>query len=57
MDFITSGKTPPNPSELLLPQRFKALLDLAADYYDIVDRSPVLAVTAALLVSITAPPY
>jgi tyrosine-protein kinase Etk/Wzc len=52
MDFIAKGKTPPNPSELLLHPRFKALLDWAAENYDIVivDTPPVLAVTDAGIV-------
>ncbi|PKH03430.1 tyrosine-protein kinase [Psychromonas sp. MB-3u-54] len=52
MDFITRGKVPPNPSELLLHPRFKALLDWAAENYDIVivDTPPVLAVTDAGIV-------
>jgi len=47
MDFIDKGKIPPNPSELLLHPRFKALLEWAAENYDIVivDTPPVLAVT------------
>jgi len=47
LDFISRGKTPPNPSELLMHQRFKKLLDWASNNYDIVivDTPPVLAVT------------
>jgi tyrosine-protein kinase Etk/Wzc len=52
MDFIAKGKTPPNPSELLLHPRFKLLLDWASEHYDIVivDTPPVLAVTDAGIV-------
>jgi tyrosine-protein kinase Etk/Wzc len=47
IDFVARGKAPPNPSELLLHPRFKALLDWASANYDIVliDTPPVLAVT------------
>jgi tyrosine-protein kinase Etk/Wzc len=52
MDCIVKGKTAPNPSELLLHSRFKALLDWASKHYDIVivDTPPVLAVTDAGIV-------
>jgi tyrosine-protein kinase Etk/Wzc len=52
INFITRGKTPPNPSELLLHSRFKALLDWASENYDmvIVDTPPVLAVTDSSIV-------
>jgi tyrosine-protein kinase Etk/Wzc len=52
IDCILKGKTPPNPSELLLHPRFKTLLDWAAENYDIVivDTPPVLAVTDAGIV-------
>ncbi|MFQ2430593.1 polysaccharide biosynthesis tyrosine autokinase [Aeromonas caviae] len=52
LDFVCRGAVPPNPSELLMHPRFKALLDWAAEHYDfvIVDSSPILAVTDAAIV-------
>ncbi|QUM75964.1 polysaccharide biosynthesis tyrosine autokinase [Moritella sp. 24] len=52
VDFISRGKTLPNPSELLMHQRFKQLLDWASDNYDIViiDTPPLLAVTDSSIV-------
>lgn len=52
LDFVCSGAVPPNPSELLMHPRFKALLDWAAEHYDfvIVDSPPILAVTDAAIV-------
>lgn len=51
-DFIARGKTPPNPSELLMHSRFQQLLNWAAENYDIVlvDTPPVLAVTDAAVI-------
>ncbi|WP_241569959.1 polysaccharide biosynthesis tyrosine autokinase [Rosenbergiella collisarenosi] len=51
-DFIARGKTPPNPSELLMHNRFKQLLDWASENYDIVlvDTPPILAVTDAAVI-------
>ena len=47
MHIITRGKTPPNPSELLMHQRFTELVEWASQSYDlvIIDTPPVLAVT------------
>ncbi|WP_244060661.1 polysaccharide biosynthesis tyrosine autokinase [Aeromonas caviae] len=52
LDFVCRGAVPPNPSELLMHPRFKALLDWAAEHYDfvIVDSPPSLAVTDAAIV-------
>lgn len=52
LDFVCRGALPPNPSELLMHPRFKALLDWAAEHYDfvIVDTPPILAVTDAAIV-------
>jgi non-specific protein-tyrosine kinase len=49
--MLTSGPIPPNPSELLGSARMKLLLNLLGDRYDyvIVDSSPVLAVTDAVV--------
>lgn len=52
LDFVCRGTVPPNPSELLMHPRFKALLDWASEHYDfvIVDSPPILAVTDAAIV-------
>ncbi|MEZ9845380.1 polysaccharide biosynthesis tyrosine autokinase [Vibrio breoganii] len=52
LDFISKGKTPPNPSELLMHARFTELVEWASENYDIVliDTPPVLAVTDAAIV-------
>ncbi|MDN3715964.1 polysaccharide biosynthesis tyrosine autokinase [Vibrio breoganii] len=52
LDFIAKGKTPPNPSELLMHARFTELVKWASENYDIVliDTPPVLAVTDAAIV-------
>jgi ATPases involved in chromosome partitioning len=52
LDVLTRGQVPPNPSELLMHPRFKALLDWASEAYDIViiDTPPILAVTDAAIV-------
>ena len=52
LDFVCCGAVPPNPSELLMHPRFKALLDWAAEHYDfvIVDSPPILPVTDAAIV-------
>ena len=44
LDVVTSGRLPPNPSELLGGPRYKSLLTLAASRYDqiIVDSPPLL---------------
>lgn len=47
LDIITRGQVPPNPSELLMHQRFKQLVEWASEHYDfvIIDTPPILAVT------------
>jgi len=52
LDFIARGKAPPNPSELLMHERFKALMNSLSEDYDLilVDTPPVLAVTDAAIV-------
>ncbi|CAM3170425.1 polysaccharide biosynthesis tyrosine autokinase [Vibrio rarus] len=49
LDVMTKGKTPPNPSELLMHARFEDMLQWASENYDIVilDTPPILAVTDA----------
>ncbi|HEQ3496655.1 polysaccharide biosynthesis tyrosine autokinase [Raoultella ornithinolytica] len=51
-DFISRGKTPPNPAELLMHPRFKDLLDWVSSEYDIIliDTPPILAVTDAAII-------
>jgi tyrosine-protein kinase Etk/Wzc len=51
-DFISSGAIPPNPSELLLHERFSDLLANISKHYDhvIIDSPPVLAVTDAAII-------
>lgn len=50
--FISRGKVPPNPSELLMHPDFAALLQEIAPLYDlvIIDTPPVLAVTDAAVI-------
>ncbi len=52
LDFIVRGKAPPNPSELLMHERFKTLMASLSDEYDLilVDTPPILAVTDAAIV-------
>lgn len=52
LDFISTGATPPHPSELLLNRRFAEKLTELSDRYDIVilDTPPILAVTDAAIV-------
>ncbi|HYW76442.1 MAG TPA: CpsD/CapB family tyrosine-protein kinase, partial [Gammaproteobacteria bacterium] len=52
-DLLASGTIPPNPSELLMNERFGELLKEAAKDYDVVllDTPPVMAVTDATLIA------
>lgn len=52
LSFITRGKAPPNPAELLMGDRFTSLLYDLAGRFDliIIDTPPVLAVTDAAVV-------
>ncbi|RQS08872.1 polysaccharide biosynthesis tyrosine autokinase [Burkholderia sp. Bp8998] len=52
VDLLPKGSLPPNPAELLLNGRFKALLDEVSQRYDlvIVDTPPVLAVTDSTVI-------
>ena len=52
IDFIATGAIPPNPSELLLHDRFSALLEILTTKYDliIIDSPPILAVTDAAII-------
>ena len=51
-DFIATGSLPPNPSELLLHERFGTLLESLGKLYDhiIIDSPPILAVTDAAII-------
>jgi tyrosine-protein kinase Etk/Wzc len=53
LSFIGTGSRPPNPSELLMHQRFADLLTWGARTYDyvIVDAPPILAVTDAAVIA------
>jgi tyrosine-protein kinase Etk/Wzc len=52
IDFIPTGTIPPNPSELLLHERFTQLLARLVTQYDliIIDSPPILAVTDATII-------
>lgn len=52
LTFISRGQVPPNPSELLMHDRLKQLVDTLSDEYDLVlvDTPPILAVTDAAIV-------
>ncbi len=52
LDFISRGKVPPNPSELLMHENFSKLLTWASSHYDfiLVDTPPILAVTDAAII-------
>jgi len=51
-DFIPTGALPPNPSELLLHDRFGEFLESISPLYDhvIIDSPPILAVTDAAII-------
>jgi tyrosine-protein kinase Etk/Wzc len=51
-DFIATGSIPPNPSELLLHERFGLFLESISKHYDhiIIDSPPILAVTDATII-------
>lgn len=52
LHFISRGKVPPNPSELLMHARFGELLEALKSKYDliIIDTPPILAVTDASII-------
>ncbi|MCE9889286.1 tyrosine-protein kinase Wzc [Kluyvera intermedia] len=52
LDLIPRGQVPPNPSELLMSERFSELLKWGSANYDLVliDTPPILAVTDAAIV-------
>ncbi|EMF0715974.1 tyrosine-protein kinase Wzc [Citrobacter freundii] len=51
-DLVPRGQIPPNPSELLMSERFGELMAWASAHYDLVliDTPPILAVTDAAIV-------
>jgi tyrosine-protein kinase Etk/Wzc len=51
-DLVPRGQVPPNPSELLMNERFAELVKWASENYDLVliDTPPILAVTDAAVV-------
>ena len=53
LHFITSGKYPPNPSELLMRPKFGEVIDDLTSKFDfvIVDAPPILAVTDPVVIS------
>ena len=52
LDLISCGKIPPNPSELLMGERFSKLLTELSAQYDlvIIDTRPILAVTDSSII-------
>ncbi|WP_312072891.1 tyrosine-protein kinase Wzc [Atlantibacter sp.] len=50
-DLVPRGQVPPNPSELLMSERFGSLIQWASKHYDLVliDTPPILAVTDAAI--------
>ena len=53
IDLIYSGKIPPNPSELLMNERFGKLIEEVSQDYDyvVVDTAPLMVVTDTLLLT------
>ncbi|WP_066874273.1 CpsD/CapB family tyrosine-protein kinase [Clostridium mediterraneense] len=53
LTVITSGKTPPNPSEMLGSKNMQTLIEELREHYDciIIDTPPILAVTDAQIIS------
>ncbi len=49
LDFLSTGSVPPNPSELLMHEKFGQILEKISQSYDyvIIDSPPILAVTDA----------
>ena len=53
LDFIFSGKIPPNPAELLSNGRFEKLIEEAKKIYDLIifDTAPTILVADTLMIS------
>lgn len=53
LDFLSCGTYLPNPSELLMSQKFKELMDSLSSQYDliIIDSAPVLPVTDTIIIA------
>jgi len=56
LHVLTAGMIPPNPSELLMSQRLRDLIDRSGKQYDLVvmDTCPILAVTDAAIIAALA---
>ncbi|TFH72280.1 polysaccharide biosynthesis tyrosine autokinase [Gammaproteobacteria bacterium LSUCC0112] len=52
LEYVSRGTAPPNPSELLMTQRFNQFLEQVGEQYDlvIIDTPPALAVTDSAVV-------
>lgn len=53
LDIVLSGEIPPNPSEILLSERFDEFIESAKEIYDyiIVDTAPTILVTDTIMIS------
>ena len=53
LDILSSGKVPPNPSELLNSDKFKSLLNILKEKYHLIilDTPPALLITDSLIIS------
>lgn len=53
LDIVLSGEIPPNPSEILLSERFDEFIENAKEKYDyiIVDTAPTILVTDTIMIS------
>lgn len=56
LDFLATGQLPPNPSELLVSESFKATLERLSELYDLVviDTPPVLVAADTMTVAMHA---
>lgn len=54
---LTSGKLPPNPSELLMREEFAALMEQLKTQFDsvVIDAPPIMAVTDAAIIGASVP--
>ncbi|MDM0090385.1 MULTISPECIES: polysaccharide biosynthesis tyrosine autokinase [unclassified Variovorax] len=53
LDFLATGQLPPNPSELLVSESFKSMLEKLSDLYDliVIDTPPVLVAADTMTVA------